>query len=105
MWDNQNKCVFNGSDLGKGYSAAALQNRIVSPGVMHSEKSTIQNDGAIDKQTDNLKKDLNVLKQQEQSAKNDSLLEVLISPKQEFGNTPFQLLKKKRKKKRKNNLL
>ncbi len=30
--DNQNNCVFNGSDLGKGYSAAALQSRIGSTG-------------------------------------------------------------------------
>jgi hypothetical protein len=28
--DNQNKVVFNGSDLGKGYSAAALQSRLGS---------------------------------------------------------------------------
>ena len=28
--DNQNKVVFNGSDLGKGYSAAALQSRLAS---------------------------------------------------------------------------
>lgn len=102
--DNQNKCVFNGSDLGKGCSAAALQSRIVSPSGIHSEKGATQNAGATDKQTDNLKKDLNVLEQQNESAKNDCLLEILISPKQEFGNTPFQLLKKKRKKKRKNNL-
>lgn len=28
--DNKNKVVFNGSDLGKGYSAAALQNQFGS---------------------------------------------------------------------------
>ena len=28
--DNQNKCVFNGSDLGKNYSVSALQGRIAS---------------------------------------------------------------------------
>lgn len=28
--DNQNKCVFNGSDLGKSYSAAALQSRLTN---------------------------------------------------------------------------
>ena len=26
--DNKNKCVFNGSDLGKNYSISALQNRL-----------------------------------------------------------------------------
>ena len=100
--DNQNKCVFNGSDLGKGHGAAALQNRIVSPGIEHSKNAANQNIDVTDKPTDNLQKDLNVHEQQEQSEKNDSLLEVLLSPKNEFGNTSFQLLKKKRKKKKKN---
>ena len=100
--DNQSKCVFNGSDLGKGYSAAALQNRIVSSGSEHSKNETKQNVGATDRSIDNFKNDLNTNAQQAQHAKNDSLLNVLISPKQEFGNTPFQLLKKKRKRKNKN---
>ena len=100
--DNKNKCVFNGSDLGKGFSAAALQSRIVSTGNQVTGNEVENKSGTTDKATYNLKKDLNVLEQQEQSAKNDSLAEILISPKQEFGNTPFQLLKKKRKKKKKN---
>jgi len=100
--DNQNKCVFNGSDLGKGYSAAALQTRILSTGNEVTGNDVENKSGTTDKPTDNLKKDLNVLEQQDQSAKNDSLLEVLISPKQEFSNLPFQLLRKKRKKKKKN---
>lgn len=103
--DNQNKCVFNGSDLGKGYSAAALQSRIVSTGNQVTGNEVENKSGTTDKATDNLKKDLNVLEGQEQSAKNESLLDVLISPKQEFGNTPFQLVKKKRKKRKKNNML
>jgi hypothetical protein len=37
----------------------------------------------------------------EQSAKNDSLLQGLISSKQEFGNAPFQLHKRNEKRKRK----
>jgi len=103
--DNQNKCVFNGSDLGKGYSAAALQNRILSTRNQVIENVATQNAGVTDKPTQRLQKDLNAQEQQEQSVKNEGLLEVLISPKQEFGNTPFQLLRKKRKKKKKNNML
>ncbi|HNP25044.1 MAG TPA: relaxase/mobilization nuclease domain-containing protein [Panacibacter sp.] len=98
--DNQNKSVFNGSDLGKGYSAAALQNRIVSSANEHSKSEVNQNAGAIDKSIDSFKNNLSIKAQQEDTAKSDSLLNVLISPKQEFGNTPFQLLKKKRKKKK-----
>lgn len=100
--DNQNKCVFNGSDLGKGYSAAALQSHIISTGVEHFKNEVTKNVDTTDKSKDSLQKDLSAQEQQEQSVKNESLLEVLISPKQEFGNTPFQLLKKKRKKKKKN---
>lgn len=96
--DNQNKCVFNGSDIGKGYSTAALQNRIVSSGIENLKNEVNQNVGATNKSNNNLKSDLNTKAQEAQYAKNDSLLNVLISPKQEFGNTPFQLLKKKKKK-------
>lgn len=100
--DNQNKCVFNGSDLGKGYSAAALQNRIVSSGSEHSKKVAKQNVVATNKSNNNFRNDLSTNQQQDKSAKNYGMLNVLISPKQEFGNTPFQLLKKKRKRKNKN---
>ena len=96
--DNQNKCVFNGSDIGKGYSTAALQNRIVSSGIENLKNEVNQNVGATNKSNNNLKSDLNTKAQEAQYAKNDSLLNVLISPKQEFGNTPFQLLKRKKKK-------
>jgi hypothetical protein len=99
--DNQSQCVFNGSDLGQGYSVAALQNRIVSSGMEHSKNETSQGVGATDKLNYHLKNDLSTHAQQEQPAKNDSLLEVLITPKQEFGNTSFQLLKKKQKMKKK----
>ena len=67
--DNQSKCVFNGSDLGKGYSAAALQNRIVSSGSEHSKNETKQNVGATDRSIDNFKNDLNTNAQQAQHAK------------------------------------
>lgn len=100
--DNQNKCVFNGSGLGKGYSAAALQNRIVSSVIEHSKNVAKQNVVATNKSNNNFRNDLGTNAQQAQHAKNDTLLNVLISPKQEFGNTPFQLLKKKRKRKNKN---
>lgn len=103
--DNQNKCVFNGSDLGKGYSASALQNRIRSTSDSITKNEVTQNANAIDKPFQSLQKDLSIQEQQEHFVKNDSLLEVLLSPKQEFGNTPFQLRKKKRKKKKKNIVL
>src|SRR6266542_4055343 len=42
--DNQSKCVFNGSDLGKGYSAAGLQSRIGITGFETTKKDITQHD-------------------------------------------------------------
>jgi len=99
--DNQSKCVFNGSDLGKAYSAAALQNRILPASVELSKKEATQNADITDRPLPGLQKDLSTQKHQDQFVKRESLLDVLISAKKEFGNTSFQLLKKKRKKKKK----
>lgn len=98
--DNQIKCVFNGSDLGKGYSVIAIQSKLATSSVKNAEKT-------ID--VDNSKtpgKELRMGKSQEKSvtifASKDNMLNILITPEQQFGNTPYSLLKKKRKKKRKN---
>lgn len=98
--DNQIKCVFNGSDLGKGYSVIAIQSKLATSSVKNAEKT-------ID--VDNSKtpgKELRMGKSQEKSVtifpSKDNLLNILITPEQQFGNTPYSLLKKKRKKKRKN---
>ena len=102
--DNKNKCVFNGSDLGKTYSIAALQNRLA----VHEniKKSTGNNNKNIEK---NLNKNtpsikfINGKKQEEialPSPKNDSLLEVLVTPTPQQDNNYSLLPKKKRKDKK-----
>ncbi|MBX2933846.1 MAG: relaxase/mobilization nuclease domain-containing protein [Ferruginibacter sp.] len=100
--DNQNRVVFNGSDLGKGYSAAALQNRL-SKG---KENSIKQDDSKSGSSASFLQKEVSQQKQQEKQitplSKPDSTLDVLLSTKEQYDNTPNSLLKKKRKKKRKN---
>ncbi|HCN83900.1 MAG TPA: relaxase [Sphingobacteriaceae bacterium] len=102
--DNQNKVVFNGSDLGKGYSAAALQSRLGSgekeASVTHEKKSgnaSYSNPDKIQQKQFDKSNDLRV--------KNESLLETLMSAKEQFDNVPNSLLQKKRKKKRKNHNL
>lgn len=100
--DNQNKCVFNGSDLGKGYSMAAIQNKLTNHPIENvigqDEKESSHSSSAVSKE-------MAVSKNKEKtvivSASKESLLDVLLSAKEQFGNTPY-LLKKKRKKKRKN---
>lgn len=99
--DNQNKVVFNGSDLGKGYSAAALQSKLAvvneNP-LAHDETKGSSSSGVLLKEND-------LDKQQDKSISttdtNENLLDVLLSTKEQYDNTPNHLLKKKRKKKRK----
>ena len=100
--DNQNKVVFNGSDLGKGYSAAALinyfENRVV----------TYPSSSASSTEKEHKNKDLNSVnptsvldKIQEHTIADKSLLEILFDPEKQSGFTPLQLLQKKCKKKKK----
>lgn len=101
--DNQNKCVFNGSELGKGYSVAALQSKLANPTVEIAVKQ-IDDD---DRKTSGMSgKELHIEKNIGKSvtiaSSKDNLLTLLITPEQQSGNTPYSLLKKKRKKKRKN---
>ena len=100
--DNQNKVVFNGSDLGKGYSAAALQSRLSTV----NKNTLTKDDSNSDSSSGNLQENVRLQKQQEKTIspalKNEGLLDMLLSNKEQYDNTPFNLLKKKRKKKKKN---
>lgn len=100
--DNQNKVVFNGNDLGKGYSAAALQSRLATG----NEKSLTQDETKGGGSGGSVKKEMFQQKQQGKTilvaAKNESPLDVLLSTKEQYDNTPYSLLKKKRKKKKHN---
>ncbi len=98
--DNQNKVVFNGSDLGKSYSAAALQSRLTnSPG--HSFK---QREETTNNTSTPLEQRTGVKKQEEKpdivAVRLECLAEALFQTKQQY-DAPNSLLKKKRKRKRK----
>lgn len=100
--DNQNKVVFNGSDLGKGYSAAALQSRLATG----NEKSLTQEETKSSSSASAIQKEMGQQKHQEKTItpiiKSEGLFDILLSSKEQHDNTPSGLLKKKRKKKRKN---
>lgn len=82
--DRNNKCVFNGSDLGKSYSAAHLEEKLQSFSQLPvHQKPRIQASPV------------------QSQAKTLDILEAVITPQEEFNYTPGSLLKKKRKKKRK----
>jgi hypothetical protein len=100
--DNHNKVVFNGSDLGKGYSASALQSRLATA----NENTVKQEESNSGSSSGSPQKDIIQQKQPEKTIiastkKNEGLLDVLLSTKEQYDNTPNNLLKKKRKKKRK----
>lgn len=101
--DNQNKVVFNGSDLGKGYSAAALQSRLTTANentVKQEETKSGSSSGAVQKEITHRK---NQDKSISSSSKSESPLDVLLSTKEQYDNVPGNLMKKKRKKKKRNN--
>lgn len=102
--DNQNKVVFNGSDLGKGYSAAAIQNRLASN---PKAKAIENNDTKSSSSAGGVRKDFAQHKEQTKtpvvSSKTETPIDVLLSTKEQYDNVPGSLMKKKRKKKKRNN--
>ncbi|MEO6668821.1 MAG: relaxase/mobilization nuclease domain-containing protein [Ferruginibacter sp.] len=99
--DNQNKVVFNGSDLGKGYSAAALQSRLETgneKSVTNDEKKDTSSDGSMQEQIGQQKQQEKVIVS---DIKTEGLLDILLSAKEQYDNTPYSLLKQKKKKKKK----
>jgi len=100
--DNQNKVVFNGSDLGKGYSAAALQSRLSTVG----ENILTKDETNKSDSSGSLQNEMMLQKHQEKAiattSKNEGLLDILLSANEQYDNISTNLLKKKRKKKKKN---
>ena len=99
--DNLTKCVFNGSDLGKNYSIAALQNRLVNtPNEKEQISVAVQKEQPISYQPLIAKNVSRKYKQQ--LPKSENLMLELLSTREQMQNVPFDLIKKKRKKKKKN---
>ena len=99
--DNQNKVVFNGSDLGKGFSAAALQTRLAKG----NENPLAQRETKGSSSSGVVLKEIDINKHQEKTisitSENQNLLDVLLATKEPYNYTPTSLVKKKRKKKKK----
>ncbi|MGN6210971.1 relaxase/mobilization nuclease domain-containing protein [Parafilimonas sp.] len=99
--DNQNKVVFNGSDLGRQYSIAHLQNIILTTNNV--------NVGAGEKQLhlNTLPRQSGLYEKNVSKALNETpvittrLLDELLTAKQQGEFMPYQLIKKKRRKKKK----
>ena len=96
--DHRTKSVFNGSALGKQYSANGLQERcraVSSP--VEAIKDT---KGAGEEKNQSEKQIMFQPLEKEKSVADNSLLETLMNPKEGFDYVPWQLKKSKRKKRK-----
>lgn len=100
--DYRSKSVFNGSDLGKQYSIAGIQQKINEQG-----KSTIQETKS--KETPQLTKQPKAItifegkeKQFELENNKEDLLQQLTGSEKTFNRLPFELIKRKKKKRNQN---
>ncbi len=108
--DHQTKCVFNGSDLGKQYSAKAIQerclqaDRTVQYQLSHpapKQDTGLQPQAALAAETKVYRDDL-----QPADASKDSgnIIDMFMQPEKVFDYVPGQLKKKSRKKKKRKNI-
>ena len=94
--DQNTKCVFNGSDIGKEYSAKAILGKCgivqLIPGQNKSAEPEILND----------KKELahEPDKHHEQLQDSSNLLDILMTPKEEYNYLPYELRKQKKRKRK-----
>ena len=96
--DHRTKSVFNGSALGKKYSANGLQERCSTAASPVEEMKGTKAAGEEKKQSENQTKFQPLEK--EKSVFDNSLLDVLINPKEGLDYVPWQLKKAKRKKRK-----
>ncbi|MEP0714053.1 MAG: hypothetical protein ABJC55_19210, partial [Algoriphagus sp.] len=103
--DHRTKCVFNGSALGKNYSAKGLMDRIgtqsekcgVRPGSLTMTRSQLEDKQVS--QTSIIMKEIGQTKQALNASR--GLLETVVSPDETYSYLPFEWRKKRRKKKKK----
>jgi hypothetical protein len=106
--DHRTKTVFNGSELGKEYSAKAIQERIARH---HSEKKKFPVnlldkkdyrflEGKINKETlEHSKQSKEALEPSESFSSSENLLELLLNKERNDMRVPFGFIKKKKKRK------
>lgn len=108
--DHQTKCIFNGSDLGKQYSAKALQERCLPERVpgqdLPAHPAPGQSMGLQPQATTaaETKAYPNELQPGDISKDRSHIIEALIQPEQVFDYIPGSLKRKNRKKKKRKNI-
>ncbi len=96
--DHRTKSVFNGSSLGKPYSANGIQERCSAMASPVEELKDLKAAGEERKLSE--KQIIFQPLEKEKSINENSLLETLMNPKEGFDYVPWQLKKSKRKKRK-----
>ncbi len=99
--DYRTKSVFNGSDLGKQYSIASLQQKLSTQEKNPNPVQKAQDSQGVFKQASGVDQSGRE-NDFEKPGNKDELLKELTTTDKSFNRLPFELLKKKKKKKNKN---
>ena len=105
--DFRTKSVFNGSDLGKPYSAANLLRRIEEAPINFETsqgRKIFRSESRNLDQSKQLRIESGNLIGQDKSFNKDDLLQLLLKSERNDSRLPYQLLQKKRKKKKRPDL-
>ena len=94
--DHNTKCVFNGSDIGKEYSAKGILEKCAIVQLMPGQNKTAEPEITNNKKELDHEPD----KQHEQEQDSSSLLDILMTPKEEFNYLPYELRKQKKRKRK-----
>jgi len=94
--DHNTKCVFNGSDIGKEYSAKGILEKCGIKQLNPDQDKSIQS--GISPEKKELFPDSEL--QQEHTQDSSKLLDILMEPKEEYNYLPYELKKQKKKKRK-----
>ena len=98
--DYKNKVVFNGSDLGKEYSAKGVIERLAQRIVNEQDVRMIQRPKIINSVSPGPKEDVNVAGEKEKNSALEKTIELLMGPAKNDNYVPSQLTRKKKEKKK-----
>jgi hypothetical protein len=96
--DHRTKSVFNGSDLGKSYSASAIQQRLINP----SEKNDLPDlMGRVNK-PESKERNNDLTSSRNTAKKSEELIQLLLNKQGNESRFPSDFLKKKKKGRKRN---
>lgn len=96
--DHRTKCVFNGSDLGKSYTASGIQHRLINTNEKNNLPDIIGKENKVTSIDQNAKKEESILP----SNKKTNLIQILLNNPKNESHIPGQFFKKKKKARKRN---